>query len=181
MRRSSTKFQALLCILLGVLPAASALGQPPNEIPAEAQRRLEMIIGDWQSTWEHLDADGNVIHKSEGTESARWTIEDRVVEMTTVVPDRGSTSKALMFYNQIEEQFYLISVDQRGDLWLLSGGLDSYVITSRPHRQPDGSEMMIRFTHFEDDDDHFRAVMESSSDDGATWTKRTHQTLVRVK
>lgn len=170
----------VLCLVCSLAPAET-LAQPADGIPAEAQRRLEMILGDWQSTWEHLDAEGKVVHTSTGTESARWTIEGRVIELTTHVPERHSHSKALMFYNQTEELFYLVSVDQRGDLWVMSGGLESYVITSRPHRNPDGSEVMIRFTHHEDDADRFRAVMELSQDNGATWTKQTLQTLERVK
>ncbi len=39
---------------------------------------------------------------------------------------------AWMFYNFAESKFYLTSVDARGDLWVLSGGLDEYVITSEP-------------------------------------------------
>lgn len=148
------------------------------ELPAEAKERLDHIIGRWKFETQHLKQDGSVRSTVEGTEEAKYAIDGRVVEMTTTL--NGQTSKSWMFYNIAEEQFYLTSVDARGDLWILSGGLDEYVITSRPKRRANGSELTIRFTHSNVKADSFEALMETSIDGGETWWTRSRQYLTRV-
>ena len=81
--------------------------------------------------------------------------------------------------SEVDDLFHLTSVDSRGDLWLLSGGLDDYVITSEPKARPNGGEMIIRFTHDETDADHFSSTMETSIDNGESWRKAVLQDLVR--
>ncbi len=65
-------------------------------------------------------------------DTAEYIIDSRVAELTNEDLATGSISMAWMFYNFAESKFYLTSVDARGDLWVLSGGLDEYVITSEP-------------------------------------------------
>ena len=103
----------------------------------------------------------------------QYVIPGRVVELTTENLAQGSISKAWMFYNVAEGQYYLTSVDAKGDLWVLSGGLDDYVLTSKPRPHPRGGTTMIRFTHTNIEQDSFEAVMEMSRDGGRTWRKRS--------
>ena len=168
-------------LLLGLVISPCLARQTAAEYPAEAKNRLEHIIGKWQSRWEYLDSTGAVVGSITGSEEAKYLIGEQVVEMTTVVPARNSTSKAWMFYNQNEQKFYLTSVDAKGDFWLLTGGLDQYVIVSQPKRQPDGRDMIIRFTHSNIQHDSAEALMEYSFDDGKSWRTGFRQYLTRVE
>ncbi len=86
-----------------------------------------------------------------------------------------------MFYNFAKSKFYLTSVDAAGDLWVLSGGLDEYVITSQPRPHRRGRTTQIRFTHSNIEQDSFDAIMEMSRDGGKTWWMRSRQRLTRRK
>lgn len=157
-----------------------AVAQPPEQpLPEEAQRRLAAIIGTWDSTWMQLNPQGEVVRSFDGVEKATWAIAGRVVLLSTEVPSQGSRSQSFMYYSEIDRLFHLTSVDSRGDLWLLSGGLDEYVITSEPKARPNGGEMIIRFTHDETDTNNFSATMETSIDSGATWRRSVLQKLTR--
>lgn len=152
-----------------------------KQIPPEAQKRLDHHIGKWKIKIDYLDANGKVVYSTTGTDEVRYIIDRRVVEMTTSIPDLPSFSKGWMFYSIPEETFYVTSVDREGQFWIMSGGLDEYVITSKPKRQPDGTEMMIRFTHSDIKEDSFEALMEYSKDAGKTWKARFKQYLTRHK
>ena len=125
--------------------------------------------------------DGQVVRTSTGRDTAKYIIPGRVVELTTENLDQGSVSKAWMFYKVAAGKYYLTSVDARGDLWILSGGLDEYVLTSEPRPNPRGGTTLIRFTHTNIEQDSFEAVMEMSRDGGKTWWKRSRQYLTRRK
>jgi len=92
-----------------------------------------------------------------------------------------SFSKGWAFYSASEKTYYVTSVDAKGDFWVMSGGLDRYVITSKPRRQEDGSEIIIRFTHSNIQEDSFEALMEYSKDQGKTWRAGFKQYLTRQK
>lgn len=149
-------------------------------IPKEARSRLDHIIGKWELKTEYLNRNGDVRRTVTGTEEARYVIENRVVEITTVIPEQNLLSKAWQFYNTAEEKFYLTSVDANGDHWVLSGGLDAYVITSQPKKQANGRELIIRFTHTNIQTDSFEAIMETSIDGGESWWTRYRQYLTRL-
>ena len=160
----------------------SAIGvraqQPPgSDLPEEAKQRLDHIIGSWSFRTDFLDRNGGVRRSVEGTEKAVYILEDRVVELTTVV--NGSMSKGWLFYDQAQKVFRLTSVDARGDYWSFSGGLDAYVITSEPRRQANGRELTLRFTHQAIEENSFEAVMETSIDGGESWWTRSRQYLKR--
>jgi hypothetical protein len=82
---------------------------------------------------------------------------------------------------QDDRLFHLASVDESGEFWLLSGGLDRYVITSAPKRHADGSSTTIRFAHKDIGPDSTHVLMEYSENGGATWEVGFHQYLVRIK
>lgn len=168
------------CVVAFILQSIVAQAQPATQgtIPPEAQKRLDHLVGHWQFKTDYLNRDCEVKRSIQGTEEARYLIEKRVVELTTVVT--GKTSKGWLFYDTTQKEFVLTSVDGRGDLWVLKGGLEAYVITLQPKLQAFGQEMTIRFTHTNILKDSFEAIMESSIDGGKTWWKRSKQYMTRV-
>ena len=172
---------ALLVVpmLLG-LQVASLRGQGnADDIPAAARQRLDHHIGVWDIRTEYVDRDGNVARTVLGVDTARYIIPGRVVELTTAIDEVNFVSKAWVFYSIPTQEYTLTSVDARGELWILKGGLDEYVITSPPKTQEDGRVITIRFTHIDIEEDSFTAVMEFSYDDGRTWGVGYRQYLRR--
>ena len=168
-----------LALLASCVAASGVFAQTPlPELPPEAKRRLDHHIGEWDVRTEVLGRDGQVVRTTRARDSARYIIADRVVELTTET-DAGRVSKAWIFYKVAEGKYCLTSVDARGDLWTLSGGLDEYVITSEQKPHPRGGTTMIRFTHSNIRPDSFEALMETSRDGGKTWWKRSRQLLTR--
>ena len=171
---------ALLALCLVVPRVAGQTNLP--DLPPEARKRLDHHIGEWHVRTEFLGRDGQVVRTTAATDTARYIIPGRVVELTTEIPENGGIStKAWMFYNSARAKYYLTSVDAKGDLWVLSGGLDEYVITSMPRPHPRGGTTMIRFTHTNIEQDSFEAVMEMSRDGGKIWWKRSRQLVTRRK
>ena len=167
-------------LLAACLFAPLLAAQPgPKPLPAEAQKRLDHHIGEWDVRTELLGREGQVVRTTTARDTVRYIIPGRVVELTTETLPQGRISKAWMFYNTAEGKFYLTSVDANGDHWVLSGGLDEYVITSEPKPNPRGGTTMIRFTHSNIQADSFEAAMEMSRDGGETWFKRSRQLITR--
>ena len=176
-----TSMFVTLSVLFVFLSGNSFSQNATSELPPEAKTRLDHRIGAWDIKMEFLDRNGEVRRTTSGKDTARYLIGDWVVELTTVMAGQGSTSKAWIFYNGQEGKFYLTSVDSGGDLWVLSGGLDEYVITSTPKPTRNGREMTIRFTHSNIQKDSFEAVMETSIDGGQSWWTRSRQYITRSK
>lgn len=168
---------ALVLALTAHSFAAGASAQLPD-LPAEARKRLDHHVGEWNVRTEFLGRNGGVVRTSEATDTARYVIPGRVVELATVANEK-IVSRAWMFYNTTADEFTLTSVDPRGDHWVLTGGLDEYVITSAPRPHPRGGTLMIRFTHVNIELDSFEALMEMSRDGGETWFPRSRQYLTR--
>lgn len=173
--------RGLFWIMAALWIAGTARAQvaPEEPLPGEARKRLDTIVGEWESRWDWVDETGKVVYTEKGTEKAAFLIQDRVVEMTTTIVDRPAPTKAWMFFSTAEKKFYLVSVSREGDLWTFTGGLDKFVITSLPRTMPDGRQLMIRFSHDEVSHDQLGAVMEFSYDGGETWMVRCRQTLNR--
>lgn len=175
MRFSPLAASGFLCCTLAVgLPAQA----PPVAIPDAARQRLDHHIGEWAVRTEVLGRNGEVVRTTTHQESATYAIDGRVVEVTIDAPN-GSVSKAWMFYNTVAGEFCLTSVDARGDLWVLTGGLDEYVTTSQPRSHPRGGTVTMRFTHTNIEEDSFEALMEMSRDGGETWFQRSRQFVTR--
>jgi hypothetical protein len=165
--------------LLGALLLAADVGaqRKTPDLPPEAKARLDHHVGEWDIRTEYLDRNGKATRTSKGSDSAKYIIDGRVVELTTT--SASGVSKAWMFYNVAEQKFYLTSVDARGDHWTMTGGLDEYVITSTPKPRPRGGTMIIRFTHTNIEENSFEALMESSIDGGQSWWQRYRQYATR--
>lgn len=170
----------LFCV---VISAGVVRSQQSSDLPPEARKRLDSLVGTWTSRWEYLDAEGKVIGVATGGEVGRYAQGDWLVEWTNeVVQQDGAKriSKAWWFYNQQDKKIYLTSVGQDGDLWVLSGDPVEFTITSWPKKRPDGSTIIIRFQHSEgtEGEKHtLHAVMEYSLDEGKTWTRSFRQTM----
>ena len=162
------------CLLAAGLPAQQA----PPEIPKAALERLAHHVGERNVKTEYLGRNGQVVRTTQAVDSAKYAIQDRVVEITSTAED-GSISKVWMFYNTVAKEFCLTSVDARGDLWMLTGGLDEYVITSRKRPNARGGTTVLRFTHTNIQPDSFEASMEMSLDGGETWFQRARQLVTR--
>jgi hypothetical protein len=170
---------ALACAAL-LAPWAGHAQPDLAEVPEEAARRFEHILGRWSSTWEWIGPDGEAVGTERGTETARWAVEGRLVELTTEIEGRPGPSKAWMFWSAPAGLFHLVSVGPNGDLWTLSGGLEEFVITSEPRLQPDGRTMVIRISHGEESEDRLTAVMEYRYPPAEAWSVGFRQTLVRT-
>jgi hypothetical protein len=159
-----------------------ARAQQGSELPPEAKKRLDSLVGKWTSQWEYLDAEGKVIGVATGGEVGRYAQGDWLVEWTNEITQGGvmRISKAWWFYNKQDKKIYLTSVGQDGDLWVLSGDPVEFTITSWPKKRADGSTIILRFHHSErtEGEKHtLHAVMEYSLDDGKTWTRSFRQTM----
>ncbi len=154
-------------------------GLAGQDAATAAQQRLDYLVGTWDSTTEFLDADGNVARVDHSVDIVEPLIGTRVL-MTTIVPRDGEVRKTIRFYDVAEERFYEIGLGGEGDVWILSGDLDAYVMTSQSRRTPRGGEIMVRFTHINIQPDSFEARMEVSRDGGSTWSQApSRQRLVR--
>lgn len=166
--------------LMASFCAQPASGQentaPP--VPEEAVQRLRQLHGRWQFQTEYLNAAGEVTGRTSGTEEVEWLVEDRVLGMTSRLDGDRVGSRAMWFYDRTTLEFTLVSVNgSTGELWVLGGDLDQWQIRSRV--TPPGSAQ-IRFTHYDVEQDSWRALMEYSTDGGDTWLPGFRQVFSRV-
>ena len=77
--RFRTTVILLTTILVGLVQA-----QPKDvEPPAEAQKRLDHHIGQWNIQTDYLNRHGEVVRTVKGTDQARYILDRRVVELIT--------------------------------------------------------------------------------------------------
>jgi len=163
---------------------ASLARMPKGElpgIPEVAHERMRYLNGRWKVRTEFLDPNGKVIQTTNYLSEAHWLIQDRVVLLTHDAPEQGVLSKAMVFWSTDDKKFELVDVNQKGELWFLSGDLDEEVFTSAPKKMPNGRDIILKFTHFNIQPETFEVYMEYSYDDGATWTRGQHQHASRIR
>ena len=171
----------LIVLALSLCVSAATAQSPddnPEPLPDEARKRLVYAVGEWSVRTEFLDPDGKVRSVEESTHEAHFSIPGRLVELTSRTPSTG-TGVAWLFYNVQEGMFYLTSVDRSGDHWVMTGGLDRYVLTSRPKALEDGSTLTARLTTMNMTADAYETRMEVSLNDGASWKTVFRQTITR--
>lgn len=163
--------------LLGLL-SWSAVAQDSDHA-AEAQQRLDYLIGSWDVISDILDADGNVTETRRSFDVTEPLIGNKVLMTTSHGPD-GTIRKSLRFYDEQENTFYQIGVGAAGVVYILSGDMEQYVMTTQPRSTRDGGTIMYRFTHTNIQPHSFEATMETSADGGRTWIKvNLNQRLLR--
>ncbi len=167
----------MLPVLLGLL-AWSAVAQDSDHA-AEAQQRLDYLIGSWDVISNVLDANGNVVRTQRALDVTEPLIGNKVLMTTSHAPD-GTIRKSLRFYDEQESTFYQIDVGAAGDVYVLSGSMEAYVMTTQPRSTRRGGSIMYRFTHTNIQPNSFEATMQTSADGGQTWAKANRtQRMVR--
>lgn len=174
-------FVVLAALIGHNMPALSQDTAPEDAFAAKAKALFDYEDGVWHSRWERLDPEGNVVSEFEGTEAFTWYLGDAVVELATEIPATDTSSRALRFYNPVEKKIIFMSVDEGGDYWLMKQDVETEVVQSEPHQNPDGSEIIIRFTTLRKTDNEMDVVMHYSLDDGANWTKSAMQYMRRIE
>lgn len=150
-----------------------------TDLPEEARNRIDYLVGTWDAYDDVLDDEGNVIETTHSVTITEYFLGDSVL-VTTIIPDDGAVRKTIRFYDKEMETFYEISVGAEGDLYILSGGLDEYVVNFKSRNLRDGRYPLGRFIHTNIEPNSFEAVLEVSRDDGVTWTRvQRNQRLVR--
>ena len=152
---------------------------PAATLPEEARNRIDYLVGTWDVYDEALDDDGNVTSTTHSVHITEYFLGNSVL-VTTVIPDNGAVRKTIRFHDISEDVFYEISVGVEGDLYVLSGGLDKYVMNFKSRQLRDGRYPLGRFIHTNIEPNTFEAVLEVSYDDGKSWERvRRNQRLVR--
>lgn len=150
-----------------------------TDLPEEARSRIDYLVGTWDAYDDVFDEEGNVIETTHSVHITEFFLGDSVL-VTSVIPDAGAIRKTIRFHDKSADIFYEISVGMEGDLYILSGGLQEYVMNFKSRQVRDGRYALGRFIHTNIEPDSFEAVMEVSRDDGETWERvNRNQRLVR--
>lgn len=157
---------ALLMFSFTFLPAAAQ----ETDMPAEARERLDYLVGTWDVYDEALDDEGNITKTTHSINVTEYFLGDSVLQ-TTIIPDEGPIRKTIRFYDKEKEIFYEISVGTEGDLYILSGSLDEYIMSFKSRTLRDGAYPTGRFHHINIEPNSFETYMEVSFDDGKTWNR----------
>ena len=153
-------------------PTTITQSLPPKEVSlAAAQALFVYQEGIWDSKWDWVDVDGNLLGSVQGIETFTAILDGSVQEILNDVPDMGGKSKAVMTYNHAEQKIIFFSMGAKGDYWLMKQDPVTGNMVSEPHPNPDGSVQIIRFTTTRKTDYEMDIVMESSKDAGESWTK----------
>lgn len=146
----------------------------------QAQALLDYEIGLWDSRWERLDAEGNVTVSFTGTEHFEWYLGDKVVQLTTRIPELDQMSKSLRFFSPREQRIVFWAVDSNSDHWTMHQDVESGIIHSLPTPTAAGGEMTLRFTTTRKTADAFDVAMDYSLDGGDSWVRGMRQYLTRA-
>ena len=149
------------------------------DLPEEARSRIDYLVGTWDAYEDTLDDEGNVIETAHSVNITEYFLGDSVL-VTTIIPDDGSIRKTVRFYDKEAGIFYEVSVGEEGDLFILSGGLEKYVMNFKSRQVRDGRHALGRFIHTNIEPHSFEAVLEVSRDDGKNWERvKRKERLVR--
>ena len=173
-------FARLALGLLAVVSTSALADVKEQSFPAEARKRLDYTIGKWRSKTESLDKKGNVVKTGYSTTERRFAIEDRVVAISGVIEADGSTFRAWEYYDVKEKKYTITSVDRDGQLFSMKGDLGDEFVWQGIRKRPDGSTMIMKFTHSDITENSFSALGELSMDGGKTWRAFTRQSLTRI-
>ncbi len=149
------------------------------DLPEEARSRIDYLVGTWDVYEDILDDEGNVIETAHSVNITEYFLGDSVL-VTTIIPDDGAIRKTVRFYDKEAGIFYEISVGEEGDLFILSGDLERYVMNFKSRQVRDGRHALGRFIHTNIEPHSFEAVLEVSRDDGKNWERiKRKERLVR--
>jgi hypothetical protein len=142
---------------------------------------LRHVVGEWATTTEEIDPDGNITRTLQGTYRFDWVIPDRVLSGRSDVPELGRASAILFYVSETKDTIEMVSVAADGRLWVMTGELGGNTRYTEPYPTGDGGTGQLRFTRYNVSDDSFESKMEYSSDGGNTWTEGNHQVFRRIR
>ena len=172
--------------LIHLLFAEPACGQTekaseqPDDRQFKAAEILKHDIGIWDCEWKYLDGEGNVTQIVTGTETMKFALGNKLVEIETCVPAGTVVSKSMRFYNEVTGKLVVLSVGTDGNHWEMHQDVESKVMISKPHANKAGKTSRIRFTVLEKSDDAMEVLMEQSNHQDV-WKKIFLQTMKRRK
>lgn len=167
-------------------PKAEVLAPVVDETRAAEIKQAAMDLfayqeGVWNAKWDWYGPDGEIVGSIEGTEEFKPLVDEYSQMLINTIPSQNQTSYAMLSYNELEQKIIFLNVGAKGDYWIMRQDPETGTMISDPHLNPDGSEMIIKFTTLRQVEDAFDVQMESSTDSGETWTLGFKQYLTRVK
>jgi hypothetical protein len=165
---------------IALLTATPAAAQPPPAANVGAGvMELRHVIGSWHVRTEFLNPDGSLARAVDGSYSFEWAIPDAVVRGLARQPALDSSSALLFYVRPARRQIEMVSVDQAGITWVMTGTEGTDQRSTEDRTMSDGSRMRLRFTRFNVTPGRFESRMDYSTDGGSSWTQGNHQTFVR--
>lgn len=164
--------------------AVPAMSQEPSETaapvaPSAAVEQLRHVVGSWDVTTEFIRPDGSVAGAFDGTYTFEWVMPDKVVKGMSAITEFGMASGILFYVRESTGEVEMVSVGPDGQLWVMTGPVDSETRETPVVDMPDGTTLKLRFTRYNVTADGFESRMERSTDGGATWVQGNHQVFTR--
>jgi hypothetical protein len=167
--------------LLAALP--SVLQSPSSQVStaaiAKGVEQLRHVIGKWDVKTSFMNPDGTTAETVDGTYEFEWVVKDRVVSGKSDVPKKQMASAFMMYLHTRKSLIEMCSVGADGHLWVMTGPIDGDARTTPDTKMSDGSLVRLRFTRFNVKQDSFESKMESSVDQGTTWSLGNRQQFRR--
>ena len=157
------------------------MSDEPN-VEALQQQATELMrkdVGVWNARWEFLDGEGNIASEAKGTQTCKFVIADRVLQIIIDVPELDLQSVSHRFFKPADRLVHWLSVDKKGDFWEFIEDPITKMARSLPHLNEDGTTSVLRFTSLRETDDESDVLMELSNNEGQNWVPIFRQYRVR--
>lgn len=168
---------------LSLILASPAHGQAADAVPAgqvsSGLAEFRHIVGSWDVRTEFLNPDGSVARTVRGSYEFEWAIPDAILHGIARQPELGTASALLLYLRPASGEVEMVSVDDQGVRWVMTGKDGTNVRSTEDRKMSDGSTMRLRFTRYNVEPDRFESKMEYSTDGGATWTQGNRQVFAR--
>ncbi|NNE58546.1 MAG: hypothetical protein HKN36_10590 [Hellea sp.] len=151
------------------------------EIKQAAMDLFAYQDGKWNARWDWYGPDGTIAGTTQGREEFSPLVDAHSQMLYTEVPAQNQTSYAMLTYNEVEQKIIFLNAGPKGDYWIMRMDPETGTMISDPHKNPDGSEMIIKFTTLRQVADEIDVQMETSTDNGQTWTLAFKQFMTRAK
>lgn len=168
-------------VVEAVTNSASMSPERAAEIKAAALKLFDYQEGHWNSKWEWLGPDGDILGTMQGTETFKSIIDENAQMLKSVVPAFEQTAYALLTYNEVEHKIIFMNAGAGGDYWIMKQDPETGTMVSEPHTNPDGTTTILRFTILRQTPDEMDIQMDSSKDGGQVWVVGFKQYMKRVK
>ncbi|QUL38203.1 hypothetical protein [Erythrobacter sp. JK5] len=173
-------FRLASALALAFTAPAYAQDEPASpEVAHASVEQLRHVIGEWEVVTTFYRDDGSEAGDFSGTYSFAWVVEDKVVQGISTIPEFAMASGILFYLRPSTQEIEMVSVGPDGQLWTMTGPMDSETRETPMVEQADGSTIKLRFTRFNVTPDRFESRMERSSDGGETWVLGNRQVFVR--